>query len=424
LLFAQNTQAFDWISEAYVSETQRYTDNLRLQLQPKRTNLITTLSPAAILGYLSDSNELRVRLNWNQLIYDDENSLDFSEKIATLTDAYHNEKWTTNLSARYGYESSLASQLDVNGSGNLTTQVARQSETITPDIIYALSPKNSLELTGTYSKVNFASHPSNGFYDYTNNSINGIFTHQYTETLSFNLNTGYTVYDAGDTTLNGFYFGNSNAPKYYTYKQNSKTLSYQLGFNYRYDEKTTITGSGGLRNSDTGSNISNYAQNVNCAVNSSIYCPNSAETVSSTTNGKLYSASIKRDLENGFVNLSYNQQLNPASTGNQQQTQQVSANFNFDISDRWNTSLNYTYLISDYIAGFNNTNNSTAYINLNNRTLNMITPNLKWKWTPEMYFQLSYTYMDQLYTLTNQNAVGNNMQIQFVYQPQTNRQVK
>lgn len=426
LWFTDSCYAIDWIKEWNLTTTQRYTDNLRMQLQPARSNLITTLSPSAVLGYLNDDNELRVKLNWNQLLYDDETALNFSEKIATLTDTYRNDRWTAYLTARYGYESSLTSQLGVNGSGNLTSQVPRLSETITPDIIYKLSEKNSVEFTGTYSNVTFISHPGTGFYDYTNWTINSIFTHQYSETLSFNVNAGYSLYNAGNTVNIGNFL-TTGLPTDYSYHQNSKTLSYQLGLKYSFDEKTTFTGSGGLRNSNTTSNIDTNVPGVNCVLLLIQYgpntaCPNSSQVVNSSTNGKIYSANLKRDFEKGMVNFSFNQQLNPASTGSQQQTTQISATMNYNISERWNTGLNYTYLISDYVAGYYSSN--TAYTNLNNRTVNSITPNIKWRWTPDMSFELTYTYTDQIYTLENLNAVGNNMQLQFVYQPQTNRQVK
>lgn len=422
LVFSQECPAFDWIYETQMDVMQRYTDNLRMQIRPTRTNLITTLSPTLVLGYLSESDELRVNLNWNQLLYNDETSLNFSEKIASFIHTYHDDRWNTSLKGRYGYESSLASQLGVNGSGNLTAQVPRESETITPDVIYKLTEKNSLELTGSYMDVQFASHPSTGYFDYTNGTVNGIITHRYTETLSFNFNTGFTQYDAGNTVPNGYYQGSSALPMFYTYKQDSSTISYQLGFNYLYDARTTVSGSAGLRNSTSQSHIGYNVPGIDCSrLSPLLACPNTSETTTSNTDGKLYSISVKRDLEQGMINLSYNQQLNPASTGSQQQTQQLAASVSYDLSERWNTGVNYTYLISDYVAGIYT---NSAYVNQNNRTLNMISPNIKWKCSPEMYLQFTYNYMDQNYTQLNQTAVGNNMQLEFVYQPQTNRQVK
>jgi hypothetical protein len=427
LFFVSNSYAFDWIHEYNMIAIQRYTDNLRMQIQPARSNLITTLSPTAVLGYLDDDNELRIKLNLNQLVYDDESNMNFSEKIATLIDTYHNEKWTTTLTARYGYESSMATQLNENGSGNLLYQVPRESLTLTPDVAYKLSEKNSVEVYGTFMDVSFASHPTNGYDDYTNQTLNGVFNHQYTERLSLNVNTGYTLYNAGNTINAGNFTAGQTSilPVSSTYRQNSTTLSYQLGFKYGYDEKTSITGSAGLRDSTTNSTYLTSVNGLDCysqyMIANQITCPNSSQFTSSATSGKIYSALIKRDLEKGVINLSYNQQLNPASTGSQQQTQQFSALLSYDITERWNTGLNYSYLISQYVAGYNN---SSTLVNLNNRTFSAISSSVKWKWTPEMSFQFSYTYMDQVYTYDNQTAIGNNMQLQFNYQPQTNRQVK
>jgi len=438
LLFTSNCPALDWLVTPSMTLSQRYTDNLRMLYVPHSDNFITTISPGLVLGYIEDDNDLKLNLNWNQLEYLGDSSLDFSEKIASLNHTFRRDRWSTGITARYGEESSFGTQLGENGSGILTVQVPRYSTTISPQISYQFTEKNSLQLSGSYLDVSFGPHPNTGglsFANYNNESVNATATHKYLPNLSFNFTTSYSLYNANNTIPGTTSLPIQNCPgqlptngvfpaacyqstTYQTvYSQTSTTLSYTLGFNYSFDEQTLIAASGGIRNSDTnsGNNVT-----VDC-VKTSVDCGNSNSPYLSTTSGKIYSASITRSFESGNVNLSYNQQLSPASTGSQQQTTQYGASFAYEFTERWSAGLNASYMLSQYVAGYGSS--PSSYAN-NNRTITTISPNIKWLWTPEMYFQFSYTYMNQDLVLQNEMATANNLQLQFIYQPQINRQVK
>jgi hypothetical protein len=117
--------------------------------------------------------------------------------------------------------------------------------------------------------------------------------------------------------------------------------------------------------------------------------------------------------------LNAGQQLNPSSSGSQQQSTTVSAQANYNISERWTSGLNANYRLTESTSVFDNnvsTRNDSTYIT--------VTPNIRWRWTPEINLQFSYTYAQREYTSSHQTSVGNNVQLQFSYQPQINRQVK
>jgi hypothetical protein len=156
------------------------------------------------------------------------------------------------------------------------------------------------------------------------------------------------------------------------------------------------------------------------AANTSYTCPASSN-IHSTTSGKLYNASFKRDFESGSLNVSYNQQLNPSSTGSQQQTQTFGLATNYDLSDRWKVGFSGSYTEVTAVAGYLSSQASYAYLN---RNLISLSPNCRWDWTQEVNLQLSYIYLDQHYTQINQTAIANSIQFQINYQPQINRQVK
>lgn len=437
VLASTSGQAFDWLLNPSITTTQRYTDNLRMQTGPTRSNEITTISPALNFGYIDDDNDLTGKLSLNQIEYLDESSLDFTEKIATLNHVFRRERWNTQLNFRYGEESSLGSQLGANGSGNLLVQVPRFTTTVSPSVTYMLTPRNSLQLSGSYMDVKYGSLPFNsglGFSNYTNEQVNGIFTHNYTENLSLNLNLGYTIYKAGGDfaglidalNLSGAvqpYNGVTN------FSQDTKSQTYQVGFKYVYDEKTTATGNVGLRDSNAHSVESITANGVSSCIGfngigfvnfaGTPYCPNSYSNISSSISGKIYSATLNRAFEQGNVALSFNQQLSPSSTGNQQLTTQYSGNTSYNLSDRWSTAFQGSYLESQFSSS--GLSSLSLY---NNRTVISFTPSIKWLWTPETYFNLSYTYVEQSFNSSSTAASQDSLQLQFYYQPQINRQVK
>lgn len=437
ILYASNCHGLDWLIDPEFGFTERYTDNLRLATTntPHRDNLISTISPSLLLGYVADDNELKANFNWNQLVYHGESSLDFSEKILTVNHVFNGDRWKTELDAKYGLESSLTTQLDVNGSGLVSAQVGRLTKSISPEFTYKLTEKNSLQLSGTYMDASFEKHPSIGFSDYTNQQVNATIFHNYSEQLSFNFNTGYSIYKAGNNfpgtaneqvlAYNLFLTPNLlfNDPYNLTYSQKSTTLSYQLGLQYAFSEQMLFSATAGIRDTTShSSEIYTFGYVPGYPSGYPGYTPAvPGYSVTSNTNGKIYSASLTRDFETGNFSLSANQQLNPASTGSQMQTSSITASVNYNFSERWTAGFMSSYLIAQAVSAVNTSLNNLAYFN---RNLTTLSPNVQWQWTPDIHLKFSYTYMEQNYTQTNQSAFANNVQLQFIYQPQINRQVK
>ena len=412
LLLSSSSQAFDWFLDPSLTFTERYTDNLRLLVKPTRDNLISTFSPSLNFGYLTDENELTGNFLWNQSVYHGEDSLNFGEKILNLNDSFTADRWSLNTTGRYAIESTITTQTDVNSGGYVAAQLPRDTKSISPNLTYKLTETNSLQLGLSYLDVTFEKHPNLAFTDYSNGQLYSTLNHNYSNKLSFNLTGSYSLYYAGTSAPLLLYYNNNLAHPYLeNYKQNSTTSSYQLGVQYLFDEHTTFSATAGLR--DTSSTT-----NYQC----SMFVPGCsffATHLSSTTNGKIYSVSVKRNFERGNLNLSANQQLNPASTGSQQQSTSLNGSGLYHLDERWSLGITGLYQIVETIAA----SNSSTIFNYN-RTYKSISPNIQWKWTPEVNLQLSYTYSDQYFTSSNLTALANNVQLQFIYQPSINRQVK
>ncbi|WKJ89040.1 hypothetical protein QZJ86_13515 [Methylomonas montana] len=433
VLFTGNSYALELLFEPDFSFKERYDDNLRMQIKPRRTNLISTLSPGVLFGYLADDNELKTRFKWNELIYHGDSALDFSEKLVNVNHMFRSELFKTDLTAGYSEESSINNQLDpaqINELGGIQILVPRTTKSVAPSITYNLNETNALQLGYNYVDVAYdrqASLASNRYYsDYSNQQFSATLTHVYSERLSFNLTGAYSEFDspseqrglglvqrvlapngASVTLRPEFQFG---APGNTHFSQIQRTLFYQLGLQYALCEQMQLSLAAGIRNINSDFNSRTTFDDPS-------FLPTESSQ-SSSTSGNVYSASLIRNFERGNLSLSASQQLNPASTGTQQQTTLFSASARYNLTDRWNTGINASYQMSESVTNFNGNNAS------NNRTYTTLTPNIQWRWTPEINLDLSYSYRQQQYESTNQTAIGNSVQLQFSYQPQINRQVK
>ncbi|MCQ8117448.1 hypothetical protein [Methylomonas rosea] len=411
VLFSSNSYAFDWLFEPDFSFKEKYDDNLRLQANPNRTNLISTLSPGLMLGYLAENQELKTNLKWNELIYHGESSLDFSEKLANIGHQYRGELFKTALTAGYSEQSTLSTQLDEFGSGNLRTQVAQSTKSISPSFTYYLSEKNSLQLGYGYMDVKFDKPPgiasNSSLSDYSNQQFSVSATHAYTERLSFNVTGSYSEFESSSNFQGTFII----FPVTTTFSQKSTNLNYQAGLQYAFSEQTQLSLSAGIRNTETQTTQITKLSDSGAIINSSNPPPR-------TTSGHIFSAALTRKSEWGDINFSAGQQLNPASSGTQQTSTTFSASANYNLSERWSTGINAGYLLAESVSTFDNTNVS------NNRTYASVSPNIRWRWTPDINLEFSYSYRQQKFESTDQTAVGNSVQLQFSYQPQINRQVK
>ena len=417
LLFSTNSQAFDWLFQPDFDANERYTDNLRMQINPSRDNFITTLSPSLLAGFVDSNQDLRTSFRWNEIIYHDDPDMDdFGEKIADFSHQFSGENFKTELKAQYAEQSSLNTQLEQDGSGNLQTQVPRFTISVSPAVTYNFTEKYALRMAYDYLNVSFDKDPDNiqdnfGFSDYENQQISATAIHYYSDRLSFNLTGAYSKFDSPtDFTQDELTLGQLiiKTPTETYVKQTSENFTYQAGFQFLFDEQTQIAATAGMRDTTTYIDQSIEAPAINLIF---------SESESSSGSGYVFSANLMRQENWGSMNFNADQQVTPASNGNQQQSLRFSGNLKYNLSDRWVTSLD---------ASYQETNNSVTDNNtINNRTYTTFTPNLGWRWTPEINLNLSYSYRHQQFeNSSDEPQIGNNVMFQFSYQPQINRLVK
>lgn len=415
VVFSHNCQAFDWLFEPDFGAKERYTDNLRMQINPSRDNFVTTLSPGVMLGYMAENHGLNATFKWNELIYHGESDLNFSEKIASINENYSGERFKAGISARYAEQSTINTQLDIDGTGNLQIQIPKTTRSVSPNFTYNLTERDSLQLSYNYTDVGFTKQPglnaSRSFSDYSNQQYASTLTHSFSERFSLNVTGSYSLFSSSSENPPGLFL--NTFPVTSGFSQKATTFNYQAGFQYAYDERTRLSLSAGIR--DTTTDISSFQ-----TIDFLGFAPNQTTVTSrsSKTSGNVFSANLDRQFDWGSLNLNAGRQLTPASTGGQRNTTNFSANLRYNLTERWTTGVTATYLLSE--SATTNTTNTVS----NNRTYITFSPNIRWKWTPEINLELSYSYRQQQFESLNQTAVGNNLQLQFSYQPQINRQVK
>lgn len=413
IVFNHNCQAFDWLFEPDFGAKERYTDNLRMQINPSRDNFITTLSPGVLLGYRAENHGLDATFKWNELIYHGESDLNFSEKIANVSENYRGERFKAGVSARYAEQSTINTQLDIDGNGNLQIQIPKTTRSVSPNFTYNLTETDALQLSYNYTDVGFTKQPglntSRSFSNYSNQQYTSTLTHSFSERFSLNLSGSYSLFSSSSENPPGLFL--NTFPVTSGFSQKATTFNYQAGFQYAYDERTRLSLSAGIR--DTTTDIDSFQ-----TINFPGFASTTVSSRSTKTSGNVFSANLDHKFDWGSLNLNAGRQLTPASTGGQRNTTNFSANLRYNLTERWTTGVTATYLLSE--SATTNTSSTVS----NNRTYITLSPNIRWKWTPEIDLELSYSYRQQQFESLNQTAVGNNLQLQFSYQPQINRQVK
>lgn len=426
-LVANEAQAIDWLMEPNFRVSERYTDNLRMQAKPKRDNFITKLSPGILLGYQAESDVLKTTFQWNELIYHDDSSLDFSEKIANLNHQFLGQRFKTDVSARYAEQSTINTQLDIDGSGDLQIQIPRTTLSASPSVTYNFTEKYALQLGYSYTDVSFDRGPKlqTGirYSDYDNQQFSATLIHTFSQRLTLNLSTSYSEFNSANTSHQADVFtqvipgvGRVDIDGVYTtaFEQQSNTLFYQAGLQFIYDPKTQISLSAGLRDTEN-STLYDRAFTPDGATESLSL----GSLIRANNNlGHVFSVDLKHSREWGGFSMRAGQQLNPSSVGSQMQSTMFSANGFFNFNEQWSAGLAASYQMSEAIS------NTTGGSNLYNRIYSSITPNIRWRWSPEITFELSYSYRQREYENTNITAISNSAQLQFSYQPKINNQVK
>ncbi len=394
-------QAYDYSFKPVFSAKERYYTNIRLQQNPPQDNWVSTLSPGLNFGIRSESDELKSNFTWNQLFYTNQSALNVSEQLFSADYQHKNERLQWGTKGYYNNRSYLNTEGTVLGIPQVKNIMAKQLN-LAPTLTYALTELSSLTLDYSYLNTTYQKTTNAYLTDYDYQMASGTFNHLYTENDKLNATLSSSRYKASTRGLTNF---NNVAQLGWQHSFSEQLVTYlAAGMNYSVSETTiaSIGTIGGIPVYRDPVVTGNFTE-VQPVINKNGF-------------GQVYKASIQKTFEKGSASLVGSQNQTPTSQGLQTQSQ-LTINTTYKITERWTSGLSANYSVYKMPLQQNNQFS-------NDRTYASVSPNINWKWTPEINVGLSYTYRQQEYKNSNQLRQDNGLQLQFTYQPQTNNQVK
>jgi opacity protein-like surface antigen len=424
-------QAYEYFIDPVFQSNERYNSNLFMHPTPKQGNWISTFSPGANFGLRHENGELKSNFTWNELIYDNQSELNVAEQLFSLNYQHKYQRLNWSFAGSYNNQSSINSKATT--SDLIYTQVMSKRLNLAPTMTYSLSELNSVSLNYFYSDATYGQDQNNIYLsDYTSQQASSSLSHIYSERDTFTTSLSGTLYETQPKS--------TSIPR-----QTTHNYVGQLGWQHKFSEQLSASVSGGMNYSQSesqwqsqtrgdaqltpttitiapGITIPAYKDSAGNLFQHQRYALVS-HTNTSTKNslGNVFNASIQKSFEQGSISLSGSQSQSPTALG--LQTQQVlSVNTAYTISERWNSGFSASYTKSD--SPVQTSNSSVQSNNSQSRTGYTLGPNVSYKFTPEINLSLSYSYQQLKYQSNTQASLGNIVQLQFSYQPQTNYQVK
>jgi len=405
-------QAGNYFFEPVFSANESYNSNINMLTDPPQDNWISTLSPGINFGLRHENGELNSNFTWNQLFYTNQSELNIDEQLFSVDYQHKNERLQWGTRGSYNNQSSLNTEGTVLGGVNFNQVMAKQLS-LAPSVSYSLNELSSLSFDYSYYKTTYEKNQNNFFLsDYDYHQVSGTFNYLYTERDKLNV------------TLSG--------SRYKTVLQDYPTYNEvaQLGWQHSFSQQLIAYVSAGV----------NYSQNKfkdpllipgdffgfpELFFDPDTFLPFDPDTgdllleqryknIENNDFGQVYQASIQKSFERGAVSLIGSRSQTPTSQGLQTQTE-LAINNAYTINERWTSGLTASYSINEITAISDSPFDRTYY---------SISPNINWKWTPEINLGLSYSFRQQEYKNSTGPSQGNSVQLQFSYQPQTNYQVK
>ena len=375
-----NCYAYDYTFTPSITSSQCFSSNIYLTPNPQQGFWISKLSPAVSASARDDDMQLSSNFTWNQLFYDNKSALNISEQLFNVDYSHKYNRLQWGFDGSYNNQSSLSSAPSNSGTilGYDLIQVMAKQLNVAPSVSYQLSELNSVSLNYSYANTAYEKNSNSYLTDYDFQQLSSTFNHLYTEKDKLNLTVSGSIYKNSTRGLNT----NNNQA--------------QVGWQHSFPKQWTAYVSAG----------------ANYSISDQKY--SSSYTTTKTGIGQIYQASIQKSFEQGNVSLVGSQNQTPTTQGLQTQTQ-ISLTPSYTINERWTSNLSTSYSI------YEQTSTQSSALN---RNFYAVSPNVNWRWTPEVNIGLSYNYRQQVYKNTSQSAQDNTVQFQITYQPQLNNQVK
>ncbi|MFK5950144.1 MAG: hypothetical protein QM500_15375 [Methylococcales bacterium] len=374
-----------------ISIQTEYDDNKRLKTN--RFNNIDTSAFGIItrvnakVGARSDRYEVALD---NQFIlnrYKSAFDLDSEDFNFNLTSNYQlTERNNISLGASFKRDTTLTSELDVNGSGSgiIQDNIRHEQWSIDPSWSYTLSSTQFLQASYTHAEHNYKkSAVGGGLVNYTIDNFSSSFTQQWTPLFS-----NFLSFSALSFKIPKIEQGNVESSR--------KTTEYSINIGAQYQIAPTWSTS-----LSVGERFTTTKATQTLKVNNF-----DLGTTSNDVQGLIFSFSLDKQFETGKANITYSRSTSPQGQGRLQVSENLVASFDHRFNQKLQVTLN---------GSLNDVSTSGNVNDGNDRTYFDIRPTIRWGFDKQTSLTASYRYRTQSFNDRNEEAISNAVILNFNY---------
>lgn len=380
---APGLQAAEWAAEPSVTLRGEYDDNFRLTTVEHDAVWGTLLDPRLKLSRRSELWDLnatgRVRGAW----YNGEDGLDTVDNFFDIAARRRLERGSLEASAGLVNDTTLQNEvLDID-TGLVVNQIDRSQRKLHVAGQYLFTETTWVETSVDYSQVEYDDGLRYGLLDYDYLTPGLRIIHQLNpKTQVFGILSHARVdYDTAS-------------------ELESTTDSLQLGAAYDLTEVWKVSGSAGVRRTETSSLVPNAVPRPGLEFLFPFVYDVVYETRDSETTGVVYDASLTREFETGSLKLSASQSIIPSSLGTDTETTQFDLDGTRRLSAKLSAQFAVSYFRSDSVGDVTTRADRTRY---------RLAPSLTWRLDRDLALKAGYTYTHIKRDIARNDTADSNM---------------
>lgn len=342
-LTAFPTLAQEYFIEPRLFLTETFTDNVRLRPEDEQAVWWTRLSPALDFGARLENLEVKGTGRANILRYLGESELDREEFLFDLNNRYNTERNLWEFSGTYGRESSLTTELAE--TGRVDQVVNRNRIFINPSWAFLLSERQTLQAGYNFTNVDYESGGGSNLSDFTVNQASLAYLYQLFARDQLAGTAFFTRFESDANDLE------------------TDAWQVQLGWSHQFSELLEASASIGHVWTESQFTIEQEER--------------------STDTGFIFSANITKKTERSRITGEASRTLSPSGAGALLERNEVKIVFEHELSERWEFTIDGKIIdnksLNEVLGGVD-------------RTFYQVTPQLSWRWTPQIRLGIGYTY--------------------------------
>jgi hypothetical protein len=380
-------QAAEWSAEPSVSLRTGYNDNIRLTAADHDAVWETVLSPAVRFGVAREHQGIFGTARTAIRRYAGGSGRESSDALNREdyfleTDAYHRTLLNVfRMNLDYKETSTFDAELDE--FGNVVNQeTTREESSVNPSWDRVLNERTRLHAAYRFTSVDFPDDPGiTDLVPYDYDLFNASLVRQFSPRTRGTLSTSYSRYrpDARAST-------------------DSDTLSLQAGISRNFSETLSVSFLAGQRKTTSDTQVlTGYcvgaepgASFPDCSSDGNGFAvPTGFATDETENTGSVYSASLTKALETGFLSATVTRASNPTSNGQILDTTRLIFAAQNNLSETLRASLTAEYNTRETIV-----NRLGRPGVQKDRNLLRIRPGLAWNWRREWRIEGRYEYAE------------------------------